>query len=126
MNKPEKVLFLVDGEHHPLAIKDAVIELEARLGVKAAALYFLGGTEKLEDLSQLAMPGIELVVPKEPVREFEVHLKRLQPQMVVDLSDLPVLGPATRMELATRALASGATYRGADFQFFSSPAGEGP
>lgn len=118
MNNTREAVFLVDGEHHPAAIREAVAELEARLDVKAVALYFLGGTEKLEDLSQLAMPGVELVVPEEPVREFEDHLKRLRPQMVVDLSDLPVLGPATRMELAARALASGAAYRGADFQFF--------
>ena len=117
MKNTQKAVFLVDGEHHPAYVREAVTELETRLDVKAIALYFLGGTEKIEDLSQLAMHGIELVVPADPFREFADHLNRLRPEIVLDLSDLPILGPAARMVLAARALASGVIYAGSDFQF---------
>jgi cyclic 2,3-diphosphoglycerate synthase len=118
MEKTKRALFLVDGEHHPLVVRDAVLELESRLDVEAVALYFLGGTEKVEDLSQLEIPGIELVVPLDPLAELQAVLARVRAVTVVDLSDLPVLGPARRMGLAARALAAGVSYRGADFQFF--------
>ena len=36
---------------------------------------------------------------------------------VVDLSDEPVLGPAERFRWASRALAAGLSYIGADFRF---------
>ncbi|MEW6553859.1 MAG: 2,3-diphosphoglycerate synthetase [Actinomycetota bacterium] len=110
-------MFLVDGEHHPATIVDSVHFLEEEEGLQALALYFLGGTEKLRDVSELAAAGVELVVPADPVAELPGVLRRLQPRLVADLSDLPVLGPAMRLRLAATALAYGCTYRGADFEF---------
>jgi cyclic 2,3-diphosphoglycerate synthase len=112
-----EALFLVDGEHHPSTVLDALRELEDREGLKPLALYFLGGTEKLRDLSELDAAGVELIVPGDPLAEIAGVLRRLDARMVVDLSDLPVLGPALRMRLAAAALAQGASYRGADFEF---------
>ena len=40
-----------------------------------------------------------------------------RPDVVLDLSDEPVLGPAERFALASRALALGVPYEGADFRF---------
>jgi cyclic 2,3-diphosphoglycerate synthetase len=110
-------LFLVDGEHHPATVKDAVRELEEREGFVPLALYFLGGSEKLKDLSELEMDGVEIIVPDDPLADMAGVLERLEPQLVVDLSDLPVLGPALRLKIAAAALAQGAIYRGADFEF---------
>ncbi len=115
--KLRKAVFLVDGEHHPRTVRDAVLELERRLGVKAVALYFLGGTEKLQDFSQLRMPGIELMIPQDSLRELQPFLQGTGAEVVVDLSDLPVLGSGPRMALAARALAAGAAYQGSDFHF---------
>lgn len=109
-------LFLVDGEHHPVTVLDALRELEGREGLAPLALYFLGGTEKIRDMSELEC-GAELIVPPDPLAGLADALRRLKPEMVVDLSDLPVLGPAMRMRLAAEALAYGAGYRGADFEF---------
>jgi cyclic 2,3-diphosphoglycerate synthetase len=117
MGNQTKAVFLVDGEHHPEAVLDAVRQLEKRLGVRADTLYFLGGTEKLEDFSKLAMPGVELLVPEDALGELVPVLERSGAGIVIDLSDLPVLTPARRMALAARALTAGAAYRGADFQF---------
>lgn len=117
MEDKVKALFLVDGEHHPATVLDAVRELGDRDDLEPLALYFLGGTEKLRDLSELSASGAELIVPLDPLREISQVLRRLQPQVVVDLSDLPILGPALRLRLAAEALACGAVYRGADFEF---------
>ena len=51
------------------------------------------------------------------VASIEEGLARHAPEVVVDLSDEPVLGPAARFRLASRALAGGLPYVGADFRF---------
>jgi cyclic 2,3-diphosphoglycerate synthetase len=107
----------VDGEHHPATTLDAVRELEASENWRPIGLYFLGGGEKLEDFSQLDLEGAELIVPRDPVSDLYPTLLRLKARLVVDLSDLPVTGPARRLHLAARALAAGAVYRGSDFEF---------
>ncbi len=112
-----RALFLVDGEHHPSAILDAVRELEEMAGLLPVGLFFLGGTEKVTDLGALSSPLWELVVPGDLILELAASLERLRPEVVVDLSDLPVVDSGTRMALASVALAHGASYRGADFEF---------
>ena len=54
MQEKVATIFLVDGEHHPSTVKDAVRELEEREGCLPLALYFLGGHEKLRDISEPA------------------------------------------------------------------------
>jgi cyclic 2,3-diphosphoglycerate synthetase len=112
-----ETLFLVDGEHHPATVLDAVRELEEREGLRPLGLYLLGGTEKLKDVSELAGRGLEVLVPDRPLEDFASVLKKMRPRLVVDLSDLPVLGPERRLRLAAEALAAGAAYRGSDFEF---------
>jgi cyclic 2,3-diphosphoglycerate synthetase len=119
MKEKKRAIFLVDGEHHPVTVLDAVRELEEREDLEPAALFFLGGTEKLKDPSELSAAGVEVIFPEDLPRDLAEALRRLRPQIVVDLSDLPVLGPRLRLRLAAEALASGATYRGADFEFRS-------
>ena len=48
-------------------------------------------------------------------------LTRFAPDLVVDLSDQPVVDARTRMRLAARALAAGVPYQGADFRFDPPP-----
>jgi len=112
-----KTLFLVDGEHHPPTVLEAVRELEEREGLHPVGLFFLGGTEKVPNPSVLQGPDWELVVAEDAFRELGGALRRLRPDVVVDLSDLPVLGPAERLSLAAVSLAHGVPYRGADFEF---------
>src|SRR6185437_1668866 len=49
--------------------------------------------------------------------DLEAAIAEHRPDVVVDLSDEPVLGPAQRLALASRALAAGVPYVGADFRF---------
>ncbi|MGH9224429.1 MAG: 2,3-diphosphoglycerate synthetase, partial [Acidimicrobiales bacterium] len=72
-----------------------------------------GPGEKLVDgdLAQLGMPVVD---GADPVGDA---LRRYRPDVVVDLSDEPVLDARRRMALAARVLAHGVPYQGADFRF---------
>ena len=48
--------------------------------------------------------------------DLDAALGALEPELVLDLSDEPVLGPAARFRLASRVLAAGIPYAGADFR----------
>ena len=91
---------LIDGEHYPPVVRDA---LEA-LPYEWEGAILVGGTEKLRD-SDGGDYGVPLV---DSFGSAEV---------VVDLSDEPVLGPVERFHWASRALAAGLPYVGADFRF---------
>lgn len=71
----------------------------------------------MKDLSELRREGWELIAPDRPFGDFRYYLGRFEPELVVDLSDLPVLSPTRRLGLACEALAAGAIYRGSDFEF---------
>jgi cyclic 2,3-diphosphoglycerate synthetase len=99
-----RALAIVDGEHYAPVVRDALAELP--YDVVAAVL--IGGTEKLRG-------GEEYGVPL--AGDVEEAIARFSPEIVVDLSDEPVLGPVERLALASRVLALGLPYVGADFRF---------
>jgi cyclic 2,3-diphosphoglycerate synthetase len=88
------VIALIDGEHHPAAVRDA---LE---GLDLAGVVFCGGEEKLAGgpLDELYGRPVET--------EPEQALRRLAPaaEAVVDLADEPVLPPSAKLRLAALAL----------------------
>ena len=94
-----RAVALIDGEHYPPVVRDAL----AALPYEWEGAILVGGTEKLREGS--ADYGVPVV---EGFGSAEV---------VVDLSDEPVLGPVERFEWASRALAAGLSYVGADFRF---------
>jgi cyclic 2,3-diphosphoglycerate synthase len=94
------VIALIDGEHHPSAVRDVLA------GLDLAGVVFCGGEEKLapgplED--HYGMP-----VETEP----EEALRRLAPRAdaVVDLADEPVLPASAKLRLAALALSLGLAY----------------
>jgi len=93
-----RAVALIDGEHYAPVVRDAL----AGLPYEWLGAILVGGTEKLR-------PGADYGVPL--VEGFEGA------EVVVDLSDEPVLGPAARLRWASRALAAGLPYVGADFRF---------
>ena len=101
-----RVLALVDGEHYPAVVRDAIRELPHEV----AAALLVGGTEKLrggeEDYGVPLLHG-----------RLEDALAETGAELVFDLSDEPVLGPVERFRTASRALAAGVPYEGADFRF---------
>lgn len=98
-----KALALIDGEHYAPVVKAALEELPYDF----VAAHVVGGTEKLRE-------GAEYGVSLED--DLDAALAG-SAEIVVDLSDEPVLGPVERFRLASRVLAAGLPYVGADFRF---------
>jgi cyclic 2,3-diphosphoglycerate synthase len=98
----KRALALIDGEHYAPVVRDALAEIP----YEVVGALLVGGTEKLRG-------GDEYGVPV--VHELDEALARFEPEVVVDVSDEPVLGPRERFSLASRVLARGVAYEGADF-----------
>ena len=97
-----RAVVVIDGEHYPPVVRDAI----AALPYEVIGAWLAGGTEKLRGDADY---GVPLVAELEPAfADVDV---------LVDLSDEPVMGPRERMLLASRALAAGVRYEGADFRF---------
>ena len=99
-----RAVAVIDGEHYADVVRDALAELPHDV----VAAVVVGGTEKLRG-------GESYGVPLAPT--LEAAIAESAPDVVVDLSDEPVLGPVARFALASRALALGVPYEGADFRF---------
>jgi len=100
----QRALAVIDGEHYAPVVRDALRELP--YDVVAAVL--VGGTEKLRGGEDYGVPlaaGLEEAIADH------------RPELVVDLSDEPVLDPPSRFRLAGRVLAQGLPYAGPDFRF---------
>ncbi|CAN5720184.1 cyclic 2,3-diphosphoglycerate synthase [soil metagenome] len=108
-----RALFLIDGEHYPPVVLDAMQRIREDLGLNREAAAFLGGTEKLKEGTDYGMP---LVTGNSPVAAVEKALDEYEVDVVVDLSDEPVVGYRDRMRIASLVLATGARYVGSDFE----------
>jgi cyclic 2,3-diphosphoglycerate synthetase len=98
-----RAVALIDGEHYAPVVRDAL----RALPYEWVGAIMVGGTEKLR--RDVEISGADYGVPL--IDGFG------DAEAVVDLSDEPVLGPAERMRWASRALAAGLPYIGADFRF---------
>jgi cyclic 2,3-diphosphoglycerate synthase len=108
-----RALFLIDGEHYPPVVLDAMQSVERSLDTEGVAAAFLGGTEKIRDGADY---GVPLVEDKDPVSAVQKALAEYKVDVVVDLSDEPVIGYRERMKIASLALYAGARYIGSDFE----------
>jgi cyclic 2,3-diphosphoglycerate synthase len=99
-----RALAIVDGEHYAPVVRDA---LDA-LPYEFVAAWLAGGTEKLRGGEDYGVPLVD---------SLEGAIGELEPEVVVDLSDEPVLGPRERFRVASRVLALGLPYEGPDFRF---------
>jgi cyclic 2,3-diphosphoglycerate synthase len=99
-----RAVAIIDGEHYASVVRDALAELP----YEVVAAVVVGGQEKLRG-------GEDYGVPLAP--DVDGAIASHAPEVVVDLSDEPVLGPVERFRLASRVLAQGVPYVGADFRF---------
>jgi cyclic 2,3-diphosphoglycerate synthetase len=99
-----KAIAIVDGEHYATTVRAALDEL----AYDFVAVHMVGGTEKLRGGEDYGLPLAE---------SLEDGIAEHEPDVVVDLSDEPVLGPPDRLRLASRVLAARLPYVGADFRF---------
>jgi cyclic 2,3-diphosphoglycerate synthase len=108
-----RALFLIDGEHYPPVVLDAMRSVGESLEAEGVAAAFLGGTEKIIGGTDY---GVPLVKGQDPVSAVRLALSRYDVEVVVDLSDEPVIGYRERMKIASLALHAGARYLGSDFE----------
>ena len=108
-----RALFLIDGEHYPPVVIDAMQSVRRSLGAEGVAAAFLGGTEKIKEGADY---GVPLVEDTDPVSAVQKALAEYEVDVVVDLSDEPVIGYRERMKIASLALYAGARYLGSDFE----------
>ncbi|MEV5598080.1 hypothetical protein [Streptomyces sp. NPDC052496] len=100
-----KALALVDGEHYPDVVREALRLLPCQV----VGALLVGGTEKLRGTPDFGVPLLSGTLPD--------AVAACAAEVVVDLSDEPVVGGRERMQYAARALACGVPYAGADFCF---------
>lgn len=124
MQKTNKVLCLVDGEHYFPVTKSAIDKIESK-GYEIEQLLFIGGTEKLRNSN---VDEISKMFDNKPVLFGENHkeipydlieqsIKEYDVDYVFDLSDEPVVNYSKRFKIATVVLQQGVTYKGPDFEF---------
>ncbi|MGF1470460.1 MAG: 2,3-diphosphoglycerate synthetase [Rubrobacteraceae bacterium] len=113
-----RALFLIDGEHYPPVVLEAMHKVRDGRNFEPIAAAFLGGTEKLKPGTDY---GVPLVKGASAVAAVHRALDEHSVDVVVDLSDEPVIGYRERMRIASLALAAGACYVGSDFEL--KPAG---
>ena len=112
----KRAIALVDGEHYPPTTRWALSTAAAE-GYDVVACVFVGGSEKIQ---AGALP--DLGVPVEPaggdlIAALREAIGRHRPEIVLDLSDEPVLGYRERARAAGVTLAAGVVYRAADTVF---------
>ena len=99
-----RAIAIIDGEHYAPVVRDAL----ARSPHEIVAALLVGGSEKLRGDDDYGVPL---------VRDLESAVAEFDPELVLDLSDEPVLGPPARLRLASRVLALGIPYEGPGFRF---------
>lgn len=119
-------MVLVDGEHYPPVVRAAVADLSTR-GIRPVAALLLGGTEKVDGhgaVVDVGVPAEWVERPDDPLAAATALrgvLDRERPDVVVDLSDEPVLDARRRMHLVSHVLAAGVPVEGPDFRFTPPP-----
>lgn len=115
--KRERAVALIDGEHYPPVVREALEEVARSFDLQAAV--FLGGTEKIDTSlvgdSQKNEYGIPVIFHEQAESALALALREHTPQVIIDLSDEPVLGYRERLRFASISLAAGARYQGSDF-----------
>ena len=99
-----RAIVLIDGEHYAPVVRDALVVLP----YEVVGALLVGGSEKLRGGEDYGVPLVD-------------SLDSVKADLVFDLSDEPVLGPHERLLWASRALALGLPYVGADFRFDPPP-----
>jgi cyclic 2,3-diphosphoglycerate synthase len=125
MNALRKMVCLVDGEHYLPVNKSALDILDSLEHNEVVAVVFIGGTEKLrvdsptdieEKLGRPVYFGDDH--HKIPYELISQVLEDHEADVVMDLSDEPVVDYSKRFKIATVVLEKGLPYEGPDFKFY--------
>ncbi|MFN2589166.1 MAG: 2,3-diphosphoglycerate synthetase [Actinomycetota bacterium] len=120
-----RAIALVDGEHYPPVIRWGLDSARAA-GIEILAALVVGGMEKLDAAGTVELGSTPVLRADGDGRAALADaIASYGPDVVLDLSDEPVLGYDRRMELVAVALATGTAYMGPDFRF-DPPVAEAP
>ncbi|EKF84952.1 cyclic 2,3-diphosphoglycerate synthase [Methanobacterium formicicum] len=119
-----KMVCLIDGEHYLPVTRSALNTLDNLEHIEVVAAVFIGGTEKLRDATPESI-GEKLGVKvyfgsdhhKIPYDLIVKVSKEHQADVVMDLSDEPVVDYSKRFKIASLVLEEGILYEGPDFSF---------
>lgn len=111
-----RAIVLIDGEHY-LPVTKWAIETEVATRFEVVGAVFIGGTEKIGTKDDLEALGIPVVFEGDPLRGIEQGISQFSPDIVVDLSDEPIVGYEDRFRFANLIIHMGVIYAGADFRF---------
>jgi cyclic 2,3-diphosphoglycerate synthetase len=110
-----RALALVDGEHYPSTTRWGLQTARAE-GYQVAACLLVGGVEKLPAGGALDLGDVPVERAGQDLQTaLRGAIERYRPEIVLDLSDEPVLGYRQRMLVAAVVLAAGVRYVGPDF-----------
>lgn len=104
-----RAIVLVDGEHHPTALRSALAALLAA-GDRPCLAVYVGGSEKVEQAGTAPDLGLPTVWPTEATRELPRLIAEVSPDVVIDRTADPVVDDRRRNRLAATVLASGVPF----------------
>ena len=125
MKTIKKMVCLVDGEHYLPVTKSALDMLDNLEHNEVVAVVFIGGTEKLREASEEG--GVEKLGrpvhfgenPHEiPYSTIGDVVDKYDADVVMDLSDEPIVDYSKRFKIASLVLERGVPYEGPDFKFY--------
>lgn len=119
-----KMVCLIDGEHYLPVTKSALKTLDCLEHIELEAAVFIGGTEKLRDATPESIGeklGVKVYFgPDHDKIPYDLIVKvasEHQADVVMDLSDEPVVDYSKRFKIASLVLEKGIIYEGPDFSF---------
>jgi cyclic 2,3-diphosphoglycerate synthase len=115
-----RCVVVIDGEHYPPVVEGA-IEAYRGAGHEIMGAVLAGGTEKLGAAGLSEIAGLTVRSSPDPRTALVSAITELRPDLVLDLSDEPVLDYRRRHEMAAVALWQGVAYEGPDFTFRPPP-----
>lgn len=124
MKSIRKMICLVDGEHYLPVNKSALDMLDSFEHNEIVAVVFIGGTEKLREISEEGISE-KLEIPvyfgedhhKIPYDLIGEIIRKYDADVVMDLSDEPIVDYTKRFKIATVVLENRISYEGPDFTF---------
>lgn len=108
-----RLVVLIDGEHHPVAVRHALLSL---VDDDIVGAVFCGGTEKVDPSRLDDTYGVPVIHEEDLEQALGHAIDEWKPEAILDLTDQPVLSSEDRFRLASIAIVRGVSYRGADFE----------
>lgn len=111
---PERAIVLIDGEHYPPITRMMLDHVRAR-GREVVGAVFLGGIEKLSSGEPILSDVPTVAISS--LHDLVEVLVRFHPDVVIDLSDEPVVSTTDRLRYASVLMAEDIAYEGEGFRF---------